>query len=72
VFLLLSLFKFFLKVKFFITPLIFICITYYYLAKNYPIFKAYSYIYIFYNFVIDFVLYVQYYSFKSLISTLDL
>jgi len=43
--------------KFFITPLIFIFITYYYLAKKDPIFKA-NFIYIFFIiFVIDFVLY---------------
>jgi len=35
--------------KSFITPLIFIFITYYYLAKKPPIFKG-SFIYIFYNF----------------------
>jgi len=45
-------FKIFVIFKFFITLLIFIFITYYYLAKKDPIFK----IYIFYNFC-DFVLF---------------
>ena len=50
-------FKFKKIFKFFITPLIFIFITYYYLAKKDPIFKA-NFIYIFFLiFVIDFVLY---------------
>ena len=54
--------------QFFITPLIFIFKTYYYLAKKDPIFKA-NFIF-FYNFC-DFFFFFWYCSFESLTSTLD-
>ena len=57
IYLLLSLFTFFKKSKSFITPLNFIFVTYYYLAKKDPIFKA-NFMYMFFIiFEIDFGLY---------------
>ena len=47
----------FLDIFFFVTPLIFICITYSYLERKDPIFKANFICIFFIIFVIDFVLY---------------
>ena len=69
IFLLLSLFNCF-KFKSLMTPLIFIFITYYYLAKKTLFLKQISYIF-FIIFMIDFVLYFQYCIFETLNSTLD-
>jgi len=52
-------------------PLLSLFITYYYLAKQDPVFKA-NFTYIFLTvFVTDFILYFQYCIFESLTSTID-